>query len=386
MQSQVQLYLLCQWANAGGAPPCTLPNAPLDLSANASTGNVVLTWPAGVGATGYKIYRSPAPGMGPWTLVGTSVTSPYTDTTGVSGTTYYYTVSSTNACGESVGGIVESHATPIYASFLATTTGAQTLTIAALTVTAAMIVDWGDGNTDTYVGAGARTHNYAGAGIWTVKFLSPLLVTVLNVFDNKVTMNSVQIAPIINVKDFEIQALNAGTFNSSDVSAWRPDTFVLDQMPAGYAGAFNSADVILWTPVIFLLDSMPVGYAGTFNSADVSAWNPVTFRVAIMPATFAIIITAGGFGGWLGATQIRMDSDNLSQAQVDQVLEDMYVAFTTRTVAGGLIKLDGASNAAPSGIFQSACPPTSGKETAFDLLNDLCLVNPTKTWATVTTN
>jgi cellulose 1,4-beta-cellobiosidase len=109
------LYLACQWANSVGTPtppPCTLPTAPADLSANASTGNVVLTWPAGVGATGYKIYRSPAPGMGPWTLVGTSVTSPYTDTTGVSGTTYYYTVSSTNACGESVDGIVESHATP----------------------------------------------------------------------------------------------------------------------------------------------------------------------------------------------------------------------------------------------------------------------------------
>ena len=93
--------------------PCTLPSAPGDMGASAGSGQVTLTWPAGTGATGYRIYRSPAPGMGPWILVGVSATSPFVDQAVVNGTQYFYQVSSTNACGESVPSIVESHATPV---------------------------------------------------------------------------------------------------------------------------------------------------------------------------------------------------------------------------------------------------------------------------------
>jgi cellulose 1,4-beta-cellobiosidase len=109
-----QIYALCAWANAGGTPappPCTLPTAPVDLGASAATGNVVLTWPAGVGATSYNIKRSLVPG-GPYTVIGTSAASPYIDLTAANGTTYYYVVSSTNACGESTGNSLESHGTP----------------------------------------------------------------------------------------------------------------------------------------------------------------------------------------------------------------------------------------------------------------------------------
>jgi hypothetical protein len=81
-----------------------------------------------------------------------------------------------------------------------------------------------------------------------------------------------------------------------------------------------------------------------------------------------------------------MSADGLTQAQVNQILTDTYTAFATRTATGGTITVNGAGNAAPSGIFQSACPPTSGKETAYDLLNDPCVVNPTKKWSTITTN
>lgn len=111
MQAEVQLYLLCQWANSGGAPPCTLPTAPVDLGASAGNAQVTLTWPAGVGATGYNIKRALVPG-GPYTVIGTAAASPYVDHTAVNGTAYYYVVSSTNACGESVGNSIESHATP----------------------------------------------------------------------------------------------------------------------------------------------------------------------------------------------------------------------------------------------------------------------------------
>ena len=383
-----QIYAMCAWAHAGSAPPCTLPTAPIDLGASAATGNVVLTWPAGVGATGYNIKRALVPG-GPYTVIGTSVASPYTDTTGVSGTAYYYVVSSTNACGESAGNSIESHATPVYASFLVTTTGInQVLTIAQLTVSSAMTVDWGDTQTNSYSGAGARTHTYAVAGTYTVRFLAPLLVTVLALSDAKVTLNSAQIKPVSNVGYFELTGIKAGTFNSADVSNWRPNSFSMYIMPAGYAGTFNSADVSAWTPSTqFYVRAMPAGYAGTFNTADTIAWKVTTFRLDTMPtATFTIIVSAGGFAAWTTTTMINMSANALTQAQVDRILTDTYTAFATRTATGGSITLSGAGNSAPSGIFQAQCPPVTGKEHAFELLNDSCLVNPTKKWSTVTTN
>ena len=110
----VQIASACSWVNAGGAPPCPLPTAPVDLGATSEIGYVLLQWPAGVGATGYNIKRSLVPG-GPYTVIGTAMANPfvaYTDSTGSFGTTYYYVLSSTNACGESVGNSIESHAIP----------------------------------------------------------------------------------------------------------------------------------------------------------------------------------------------------------------------------------------------------------------------------------
>jgi cellulose 1,4-beta-cellobiosidase len=114
MQAPVRLWLLCQWANAGGAPPCTLPDAPVDIGATAGNNQVTLLWTVAMGstATGFNIKRSLVPG-GPYITIGTSVAQNYHDLTAVNGTTYYYVVSSTNACGESAGNSLESHATPV---------------------------------------------------------------------------------------------------------------------------------------------------------------------------------------------------------------------------------------------------------------------------------
>ena len=223
-----------------------------------------------------------------------------------------------------------------------------------------MTVDWGDGNQNAYTGSGSRTHTYATAGTYTVQFLAPLLVTVFNISDAKVTLNSSQIKTISNVTDFRLFSILAGSFNSTDVSAWRPTNFYLI--------------------------SMPSGYTGTFNSADVSAWRPAYFQLGSMSSGYAVTITAGGFSAWTTTTSLSMYNDALTQAQVNQILTDCYTAFPSRTATGGTITLNGTGNAAPSGIFQANCPPTSGKETAYDLLNDPCSVNPTHKWSTITTN
>ena len=80
------------------APPA--PPAPTSLVATAGNTQVSLTWTASAGATGYNIQRSLTSG-GPFTVVGTSTSVGYTDTTVTNGTLYYYVVSATNA-GESL--------------------------------------------------------------------------------------------------------------------------------------------------------------------------------------------------------------------------------------------------------------------------------------------
>ena len=97
-------------------------------------------------------------------------------------------------------------ASPV-ATYTVTTTGAATHTIASLTVSASTVVDWGDGSADTYTGAGARTHNYAGAGVWTVTVLAPLNVTALTLSDNKVTLSSAEIKTMTNMATFQANAL-----------------------------------------------------------------------------------------------------------------------------------------------------------------------------------
>ena len=273
--------------------------------------------------------------------------------------------------------------------YTVTTTGAQTHNIASLGVSAATTVYWGDGNSDIYTGTAARSHAYAGAGTWVVSVDEPLYVTTLNLNDNKITLNSADVAAMANVIDFRVYSLKAGTFDSADVSAWRPSSFHLHSMPAGYAGTFNSADVSAWRPSAFLLHVMPAGYAGTFDSADVSAWQPAYFYLHSMPAGYAIT-AGGGFANWSTTVNFYVQNNGLTAGTVDAILWELYQASTVpRTASGGTINISD-SNAAPSGTYQAAtsCPvtvATPGKEIAHELKNDGCAVGFNK-WTTVTTS
>ena len=299
--------------------------------------------------------------------------------------------------------------------YTVTTTGAQTHNIASLGVSAAVTVYWGDGNSDIYTGTAARSHAYAGAGTWVVSVDEPLYVTTLSLSDNKITLNSSEIAAISNVNDFRAISLKAGTFDSADVVAWRPSYFYLYSMPAGYAGTFDSADVSAWRPSYFYLHSMPAGYAGTFDSTDVSAWRPSYFWLLSMPTGYAgtfdsadvaawrpnvfylysmptgyTITAGGGFASWTTTSNFQMQSNGLPTGTVDAILWELYQASTVpRTASGGTINISG-SNAAPSGTYQAAasCPvtvATPGKEVAHELKNDGCAVGFNK-WSTVTTS
>ena len=126
----------------------------------------------------------------------------------------------------------------------------------------------------------------------------PLAVTALTLSDNKVTLNSADIAPMANMVTFNASVLKAGTFDSADVAAWRPTTFYMYSMPTGYAGTFDSADVAAWRPTTFYMYSMPTGYAGTFDSADVAAWRPTYFQLYSMPTGYAGTFDSADVTAW----------------------------------------------------------------------------------------
>ena len=102
-----------QITGGDGGAPATIPAAPATLLAEPGDGAVPLRWQQSSGATGYAVLRSTSSG-GPYETVATNVTGgSYTDTTVANGTTYYYTVTATNAAGTSANS-PEDSATPVH--------------------------------------------------------------------------------------------------------------------------------------------------------------------------------------------------------------------------------------------------------------------------------
>jgi len=98
--------------SAAPAAPIATPGAPTGLAASSGDGQVLISWNPVAGAASYNLYWSTNAGFTPAT--GTQIpgaTSPYTQTTLVDGTTYYYLVTAVNAVGESAPS-AEASATP----------------------------------------------------------------------------------------------------------------------------------------------------------------------------------------------------------------------------------------------------------------------------------
>ena len=81
-------------------PPPPAPAAPTSLTATTNSSGVLLTWSASVNATNYNVERAMSSG-GPYTIIGTTATTSFTDTNVLAGATYYYVVTASNAGGVS---------------------------------------------------------------------------------------------------------------------------------------------------------------------------------------------------------------------------------------------------------------------------------------------
>jgi predicted phage tail protein len=101
------------------APPPTVPGAPTNLAASASSGAIALSWTApgstgGAEITNYRIYRGTNAGAETFLVQVGNVTT-YSDTGLTNGVTYYYRIAAVNSVGEGPQSN-EASATPATAS------------------------------------------------------------------------------------------------------------------------------------------------------------------------------------------------------------------------------------------------------------------------------
>jgi hypothetical protein len=89
----------CSGGSSSPSAPLT-PAAPSGVTATPGNNQVALVWSASTGATGYSIARATT-SAGPFTSVGASSSTSFTDTGAINGTAYYYVVSASNALGSS---------------------------------------------------------------------------------------------------------------------------------------------------------------------------------------------------------------------------------------------------------------------------------------------
>lgn len=112
-------------------PTASAPATPNGLTATAGNGQVALAWTASTGATTYSIGRGTAQ-AGPFTSVGQTSSTSFTDTGVTNGTAYFYVVSASNATGASANSAAVA-ATPVApaAAGLSRTQAARVLAQAA---------------------------------------------------------------------------------------------------------------------------------------------------------------------------------------------------------------------------------------------------------------
>jgi len=167
-----------------------------------------------------------------------------------------------------------------------------------------------------------------------------------------------------------LYSMPAGTYviNSADMVNWRPAYWYLNSMPAG-TYVINSADMVDWRPTNWRLNSMP---AGTYviNSADMVNWRPTIWYLYSMP-TGTYTFAASCMRNWTSVQNIQLQDLGLSQAVVDTIVNDIWNGKPTYTYAAPSLNI-GGTNADPSGVYQANCPPTSGLEQVYDLVNGNC--------------
>jgi len=254
--------------------------------------------------------------------------------------------------------------------FTCVTTGAQTLTLYNVTVASgrSLIIEWGDGLTNTYTaGVGQRTHAYAGAGTYLVKFCTRSAITAFEFRD-------VKLSGIINAANPFPKSLTSMTLNGASGISVVVDSN--NPIPSTVTIFYTYGNSVTWevslsAPVPPLLTVFVIDGASGFKwIASSSLPIPINLANIVLLSALAgnIVLPAAQWAGVNLLATVRLEC-NLAQAIVDDIINGIWSNKANYTAATPSLDLLGTGNAVPSGVYQAANPPTTAKEKVYDLVN-----------------
>jgi hypothetical protein len=186
-------------------------------------------------------------------------------------------------------------------------------------------------------------------------------VTALDLNNNNLNGEGLSaLAPLTSLTDLRLYINAALTGDIADIDTLTSLTY-LRMGSTGVDG--DIADIDTLTSLTYL----NLGSTGVDGDiADIDTLTSLTYL------TLAITgVTQGTIGTMTAMRDCQVWSCGWNQAAVDAFLATMYtnrMAFTHATPVLGI----SGTNAAPSGIYQPACPPGTGHEYEFELENDSC--------------
>jgi len=292
-----------------------------------------------------------------------------------------------------------------------TTTGAATATIQDLTAATGKTVrvNWGDGSYNDYTGAGTRTHNYAGAGIWNVSMSNRLDITSLNLGDAKFggTINAANPLPS-GLTTLILNGLSGLTYNVNTNPLPSGLTYLYLNGLSGLTYNVNTNPLPSGLTYLNLYGLSGLTYNVNTNPLpsgltylNLNSLSGLTYNVNTNPLpsglTYLYLYGLSGLTWIINASQpcptgvttlttticpnitctawthngIRsIQAENgYNQANVDAWLYAVLANKANFTYATPVLDLLGNGNAAPSGIYQAADPVTSGNEAKYALVN-----------------
>ena len=298
------------------------------------------------------------------------------------------------------------------------TIGASTLTLQRVDIVtgSTITIDWGDGSSNTYddtANGSTKTHAYSGAGsfaltikdarnIKEVDFRDAKIVSFNSSFFKSCGDNLISISlyhtlttPVIDSTDMAhlhlsnrlyLSCTQAGTYaiDSSHFASYTLSSQLFLNFSQAGTYSIDSSDFASYTLSLQLL--LYFSQAGTYaiDSSDFAAYT-LSSRLYLFfnqTGTFSKTIARADFNGFTALPTVVIEM-GLDATDVDNILLGFYDALASKTNTGGTIDLAGNGNAAPSGTYQAQVPPITGKEAAYELLNDSGGIS-TKHWATVT--